>query len=70
LFQFAHHLEHGLYTERAEDPRYAVAFEFDWAAAALAARALYIDRCFYGSWSGRHHAASMQDILIVRKMPR
>lgn len=68
-FRFAHRIDkRGVYVERAEEPRYAVAFEFSFLADLLAAAGLYVERVLYGAWPGRPHWVSFQDILVLRKL--
>jgi hypothetical protein len=68
VFQFETIAEPGCYFEKADDPRYAVAYELDRLGGLLADEGLYIEKCMFGSWPGRHRAATMQDILIVRRL--
>lgn len=68
-FQFAHAYGEGTNAQSLEDPLAALAFDADHFARLLTEQGLYVERALYGSWPGRPHHASGQDILILRKMP-
>ena len=68
-FQFDHPHGDGTYAQSLAEPLAALAFDADHFTGLLTEQGLYIERALYGSWPGRPHHASGQDILIIRKIP-
>ncbi len=65
-FQFEHRHEEGVYVQDPGRPLAALAVTFDHLVRLLTDHGLYLERVLYGSWPGRPHHVSGQDVILVR----
>lgn len=66
-FQFEQSYSEGVYVQNPRSPLSALAFTFDHFVQLAVQQEFYVERVLYGSWPGRPHYVSGQDIVIVRR---
>jgi len=66
-FTFEHRLDDVSFTEIAEAPESAIAFDEDYVVDLLERNALTVTRLCPGTWSGRPDGLTFQDVVVAER---